>query len=127
VLLDPADFPEVEPAPRPRSQAPTGPERTATGTKPGDLFNASATWADILEPLGWAHCYRNHWTRPGKPFGVSASVLDAGLYIHSSDPATAPFVCGKTYTLFGAYALVHYGGDHSAAARELRRMSQLAA
>ena len=127
VLLDPADFPEeVAPALRPRSQAPTGPECTATGTKPGDLFNASANWADILEPLGWRHSHRNHWTRPGKPFGVSASVLDAGLYVHSSAPETEPFKCGISYTPFGAYALIHHGGDYSAAARELRRLSQMA-
>jgi len=122
VLLDPADFPEID-APRPRSTAPTIPPRTATSDKPGDLFNARADWKDLLEPLGWHHCYRNHWTRPSKKFGVSASILEGGLYIHSSDPATAPFICGKCYSPFGAYALIYHGGDHSAAARELRRLS----
>ncbi|QWV97467.1 hypothetical protein KP005_19365 [Geomonas nitrogeniifigens] len=118
LVLDPADFPETEAAPRPRFQRPA--LVPMTGSKPGDIFNATANWADILEPLGWRHCFRNHWTRPGKQFGVSASVLSAGFYIHSSAPETAPFVCGKTYTLFGAYALAHHGGDFSAAARELR-------
>jgi len=121
-LLDPADFPAVEPSPRPRSQQSTGLERTAISNKPGDKFNARANWADLLEPLGWSYYYQNHWTRPGKKYAVSASILDAGFYVHSSDPATAPFVSGRTYTLFGAYAAIHHGGDHSAAARELRRL-----
>jgi hypothetical protein len=94
---------------------------------PGAIYNATANWADLLEPLGWKYSHSIHWTRPGKRFGVSASVLDAGLYIHSSDPATAPFQCGKCYSLFGAYALIHFGGNFSEAARELRKLTQQAA
>jgi len=47
LLLDPADFPEVAPVPVSRSQQPTGPERTTTGTKPGEIYNYTASWADL--------------------------------------------------------------------------------
>jgi hypothetical protein len=94
-------------------------EKTTTGDRPGDDFNNRGTWSEILEPLGWSLFYHDHWTRPGKSFGVSASVLDAGLYIHSSAPEVAPFESGKTYTKFGAYALTKHDGDHKAAARDL--------
>ncbi len=123
--LDPADFPALPTTTAPRAPAPTGPDRAAISTKPGDVYNARASWADLLEPLGWAHFFRNHWTRPGKQRGISGSVLDAGLYIHSSAPEAAPFQCGKCYSLFGAYALIHHEGDHSAAARELRRIDRI--
>lgn len=122
VRLDPADFLDVAALPQARSYRTMGPERTAIGCRPGDLYEARANWTDLLEPLGWKHCYRNHWTRPGKVCGVSGSILDAGFYVHSSDPATAPFVSGRTYTLFGAYAAIHHDGNHSAAARELRKI-----
>lgn len=123
LLLDPADFPEIAPVHAPRSEQPTPPEHAATSTKPGELFNARANWADLLEPLGWTRFYRNHWTRPGKRLGVSATVLDAGLYIHTSAPEAMPFACGKTYTLFGAYTAINHNGDFTAAAKELRLLT----
>jgi hypothetical protein len=120
--LDPADFltPSMNEAPKMREH--TTSKRPALSTKPGDIYNARASWADLLEPLGWRYFFRNHWTRPGKQFGISGSVLDAGFYVHSSAPETAPFQWGKCYSPFGAYALIQHGGDHSAAAKELRRL-----
>lgn len=125
-VLDPADFPETEPAHRSRSIQPATPERIATGTRPGEIYNARANWADLLEPLGWQHSHGVNWTRPGKRFGVSASVLDAGLYIHSSAPETAPLICGKSYTLFGAYAAIHHQGNYSTAGKALRQINRVA-
>ncbi|MBU5635898.1 hypothetical protein KOM00_04050 [Geomonas sp. Red69] len=123
VTLDPADFftPSMNDAPKMLES--TVSKRPALSRKPGDVYNARASWADLLEPLGWSPFFRNHWTRPGKQRGISGSVLAAGFYVHSSAPETAPFQCGKCYSPFGAYALIHHSGDHSAAAKELRRLA----
>jgi hypothetical protein len=36
----------------------------------------AASWADILEPHGWASHDGRHWTRPGKQFGTSAAIVE---------------------------------------------------
>jgi len=122
-VLNPAYFQEMQPPVSPRFFQDEAPQkRVPNSTKPGDLYNATANWKDLLEPLGWRHFYGPHYTRPGKRVGVSGSILDSGFYIHSSSPAIAPFLCGKTYTLFGAFTAIYFGGDHSAAARHLRTL-----
>lgn len=117
VPLDPDDFP----APPAKEQIRL--ERTTeSGTgKPGDDYNARASYHDLLLSLGWSHFYRNHYSRPGKTRGVSGSILDAGFYVHSSAPETM-LELGKSYTLFGLYAAGYHNGDHQAAARELGRL-----
>ena len=48
-------------------------------TRPGDIYNESGpTWAELLEPHGWRLFQRDadgteHWTRPGKDRGTSAT------------------------------------------------------
>ena len=48
-----------------------------TGLRPGDDFNRRTSWAELLEPHGWAHVYTRgdvwYWRRPEKPYGVSAT------------------------------------------------------
>lgn len=112
IPLDPADFPT------PPAEEKITVERT-TGTKPGDDYNARASWSDLLVTLGWTHSHNNHWTRPGKKYGVSGSILEGGFYSHTSAPEAQPFECRKIYSLFGAYTLIHHNGDYSAAARDL--------
>lgn len=96
----------------------------AGGLTPGDDFNAKTAWADLLQPAGWRFAYRRgnreYWTRPGKDFGVSASTGgDADvLFVFSSSTQFTPWL---SYTKFGAYAVMAHGGDHSEAARQLRR------
>lgn len=77
--------PAPKPAPTPAPAKPdpfTGPApvapRNGAHSGPLDAFNASATWAAILEPAGWRHSYRgddglDYWTRPGKDAGTSAT------------------------------------------------------
>src|SRR5690606_8440663 len=93
---------------------------------PGEDFNAHVTWAQILEPAGWREYYRSndvtYWTRPGKPSGISASTNALGtdrLYVFSTN--AAPLEGGESYSKFGAYATLYFGGDFAAAAKALAR------
>ena len=130
----------VAPAPRwlldmlrePERSAPTraelAPTTAPTGDRPGDLFAAATTWAQILEPDGWTlhHVDRDgeeHWTRPGKERrdGTSATTgykgSDVLKVFTSSHPQLA---ADETYTKLGYLAATRHGGDHAAAARALR-------
>lgn len=116
------------PAPRPSASAPARPA-LAGELRPGDDFNARADWGeDILIPASWAlHSHRGRvrlWTRPGKAPGSGYSATtghaeDADrLFVFST--SAPPFEPGRPYGKFAAYALLHHGGDHSAAAADLR-------
>lgn len=99
----------------------------ANGTRPGDLWAATTSWRDILEPHGWTLVVRRgaleYWRRPGKQFGMSASTGIRGndpdadyLYVFST---STDFDAERAYNKFAAYALLNCQGDYSAAAREL--------
>ncbi|WP_298713560.1 bifunctional DNA primase/polymerase [Micrococcus sp. 2A] len=110
--------PQRQPAPVPA----TLPQR-AEGPRPGDLWAARTTWAELLGPHGWQVHHtggvETHWTRPGKSTteGPSATTReDGGLYVFSTSTA---FDAETPYSKFGAYAVLEHGGDHSAAARAL--------
>jgi hypothetical protein len=117
--------PTPRPAPAARSWA-DGEDRLS----PGDDYNRRASWAGLLEPAGWTLAHRagdvEYWRKPGKTSpGHSATVGHvrdrdgrAALYVFTT--ATA-FDADKSYDLFGAYAVLHHGGDHAAAGRELAR------
>jgi hypothetical protein len=113
------------PADQPTTPAPVA--RTDGALSPGDDYEQRTTWADILAPHGWTVVRRvagrTFWRRPGKTLGSSATSGGAAdgrdrLYVFTSSTL---FEQEKPYTKFGAYALLEHGGDHSAAARELRR------
>lgn len=121
----------LAPVPVPPSSAPS--ERTNGYTKPassqeerpGDRFNATATWAEILEPHGWrwggSSGDTQYWIRPGKRDAGHSATADGGnqrvLYVFSSE--AAPFDPDTSYTRFRAYSLLKHNGDDTAAAREL--------
>jgi putative DNA primase/helicase len=97
------------------------------GVKPGEDYEQRTDWADILTPLGWRllgqHGNTRYWQRPGKTDpGPSATTGHADdrdrLYVFTT---STEFEAERPYTKFGAYALLEHGGDHSAAAKELRR------
>ncbi|HVS37791.1 MAG TPA: bifunctional DNA primase/polymerase [Gemmataceae bacterium] len=103
-------------------------DRPASGGRPGDDFNARATWEEILTPHGWMpmsqHGDKALWRRPGKAGrGWSATTghcrTDAGdlLYVFSSN--AAPFEPERSYSRFAAYTLLNHGGDYAAATRAL--------
>ncbi|MCY2987632.1 MAG: hypothetical protein NTY19_07180 [Planctomycetota bacterium] len=93
--------------------------------RPGDDFNNRATWAEILEPHGWAFVHEDgfdvcHWRRPGKNVGTSATTNYSGedrLYVFST--SAAPFDEDHSYSKFEAYTWLEHDGDFSAAARDL--------
>lgn len=92
-------------------------------SRPGDLFNARATWEQVLCPCGWEPVETigevTYWRRPGKTMGVSATTNYGGsdlLYVFST---SSSFDAEQGYSKFRAYALLNHGGDFSAAARAL--------
>ena len=88
---------------------------------PGDDYNERASWADVLVPFGWVAVYRRGdetwWRRPGKDTGWSATTGHCkGLKVFTT---STPFDPSRTYTKFGALAVLQYGGDHSACRKAL--------
>ena len=96
---------------------------THDGSRPGDDFNAKATWKEILEPIGWKVVFTSgdttYWTRPGKKFGVSATtkVSTGNLYVFTT---STTFEQEKAYSKFAAFAHLNHGDDFSEAARALK-------
>lgn len=100
--------------------------RPGEGVTPGDDYEQKTDWSQILEPAGWAYVFTRgqtrYWRRPGKSLGFSATTGHADdrdrLWVFTTStelPAEEPI------TKFGAYAQIHHGGDHSAAAAQLRK------
>lgn len=93
-------------------------------TRPGDIFNRQASWAEILRPHGWILARmldgEGQWRRPGKRGpGISATTNYAGselLYVFSTSTIFEP---ERAYTKFAAYTLLEHGGDFAAAAKAL--------
>ncbi|MEM7621890.1 MAG: AAA family ATPase [Planctomycetota bacterium] len=102
---------------------PTAPPVThdpTTAERPGDIFNREGDVRDVLDRHGWRldrGGENEHWTRPGKGGGTSATLKDRVFYVFSSN--AAPFEPGTPYGPFAVYALLEHGGDFAAAARAL--------
>lgn len=99
----------------------------STGASPGDDFEARTDWYEILAPAGWTALHtqgrKRYWKRPGKTDpGLSATTGHAKdrdrLWVFST---STDFPTNEPITKFHAYAILHHGGDHTAAATELRR------
>lgn len=114
---------EPEPtAPRQQASAPAG-------DRPGDLWAAATTWAQILEADGWTLHHvdgqgEHHWTRPGKERrdGTSATTGYMGSDVLKVFTSSHPTLnADETYTKLGYLAATRHGGDHSAAASALRQ------
>jgi hypothetical protein len=110
------------------------PAAARTGDSPGDAFNASVSWKEILVPARWTvdrvTGELTHWRRPGKSRGTSATTgvrSSAGtelLCVFSTNayPLEGPTngrVC-SSYSKFAAFTILNHAGDYSAAAKELR-------
>lgn len=105
---------------RPRQE----PRPEIDGTRPGDWFNENTDPRDILLKHGWtdtgiAKGEYEHWRRPGKDQGWSASLINGRLFRVFTSNA-APFEADQVYPPFSVYALLEHGGDFSAAARAIR-------
>ena len=100
------------------------PSKESTGDKPGDDFNARASWKEILEPKGWKIIFTSngvtYWRRPGKDSGVSATTGrndGDNLFVFST---STTFESEKPYSKFAAYAHLEHSGDFSQAAKALK-------
>ena len=99
------------------------------GDRPGDDFNARASWQLVLQPYGWTVSHQiggtTYWVRPGKTKrdGHSATTGHSPsgdrLYVFSSSTEFTP---ETPYDKFSAWTLLEHGGDFSAAARALRAL-----
>ena len=94
------------------------------GLRPGDDYNARATWREILCPHGWMPLHTDsngvtYWRRPGKGEGLSATTgrnEADNLYVFTT---STRFEAEKPYSKFAAYAVLEQNGDYSQAARVL--------
>lgn len=110
------------PAPDPIPD-PVAIERGGGRLQPGTDYNERASWDEVLGPAGWVAVTRNAvrtlWRRPGKRLGVSAATGGASgdfLYVWTTS-TELPAEVGLSK--WRAYALLHHGGDFSAAAKAL--------
>lgn len=114
------------PAETPVERKPHRERQPGEPLRPGDDFNIRGSWETILK--GWKKGKhvggRQHWTRPGKDNGTSATTTESVLCCFS-ESAGLPAFNTKTrenaLSKFSVYAALHHDGDFSAAASELRR------
>ena len=111
----------IEEAPKPLQKL----VRERCGDRPGDFYNYSASWDEILLPAGWTllNVANNvaYWQRPYKfDDGISATTNYHNtdlLYVFSSN--ASPFEAGQSYSKFAAYTLINHDGDWVSATKEL--------
>lgn len=114
---------EMPPQPQGEQRAPRE-RREGDPLRVGDDFNCRATWEDIL--VGWTKCKRvgdrQHWRRPGKDNGSSATTTENVLCCFSTSTKLPHFdheTSQGAVDKFGAYAWLHHNGDFSAATKTL--------
>lgn len=93
---------------------------SAGGLRPGDDFNDRGDPREILLRHSWTLVKsgeNEHWRRPGKAAGTSATLKDRVFYVFSTN--AAPFEAHKGYSPFAVYALLEHHGDFAAAASAL--------
>ena len=93
---------------------------------PAANYNNTTTWPQLLTDDGWTHSHtdRNgeqHWTRPGKNNGTSATVGWNGQDVLVVFTSSLSWLPEGAYSRFGYYACRYHNGDRSAAAKDLRR------
>ena len=96
-------------------------------TRPGDKYNEDGDVVALLKKHGWKPRAEladgnQHWTRPGKPSGTSATLKDRVFFVFSSN--AAPLEAGRAYSPFALYASLEHAGDFETAARELGAASR---
>jgi len=92
--------------------------------RPGDIFNALASWEDVLIPCGWTKVGRGKevqfWRRPGKVDGVSASTNWKGYDLFFPYTTSVEgLIPKKGYTKFHLLSVLKYDGDFRKAAKSL--------
>lgn len=95
---------------------------------PVDDFNANADWNELLVRHGWLLSHRDpdgkeHWTRPGKTEGTSATLNYGGnglFHVFSSN--AEPLESERSYTKFHFVVVMEYQGNFKLAKLALRRL-----
>jgi hypothetical protein len=106
--------------PRKTAAARVATQGVEADARPGDVFNETGDLRAVLIRHGWTLSGggdNEHWARPGKTSGTSATFDGTTFYVFSS--SAHPFEANEGYTPFAAMALLEHGGDMSAAARSL--------
>ena len=104
---------------------PFTPRTVNIGERPGDVFAATHSWEQILEPHGWKavgrHAGITDWRRPGKEGrGQSATTGYHGrdvFYVFSTN--ALPFDHNQGYDKFHVWVILNFSGDYRAAAKSL--------
>jgi putative DNA primase/helicase len=103
--------------------APRQPKVTGDTRRPGDRYADEGNHHELLTRHGWAFdCEKGdneHWTRPGKSTGTSATWNESKrvFYVYSS--SCAPLQEEQGYSLFDLLTQLEYNGDATAAAAAL--------
>lgn len=89
---------------------------------PGKDFDARGDIRPILTEQGWQFMGKmpdgnEHWTRPGKNGGTSATFNGTVFYVFSSN--AEPFEANRGYSPFSVYVQLVHGGDAKRAASAL--------
>jgi hypothetical protein len=100
------------------------PKAVRRGLRPGDDYNQNADIRPLLEQHGWTYLHtandgNEHWCRPGKDEGTSATLKERVFWVFSSN--APPFQADTGYGPFAVLGLLEFGGDFAAAARALRQ------
>lgn len=92
------------------------------GLRPGDDFNLRGDIGPLLERHGWRRSVtrgaNEHWTRPGKDSGTSATFNGMTFYLFSTN--ASQFERTGPFDKFGVFARLEHSGDLAAATRDLR-------
>lgn len=94
---------------------------TGSGHQPGDDYDKLDEWKTVLKNKGWVEWMADHWRRPGKTSGNSATwnkcKTPNRFYCFSSD--APPFLHNKMYRPWAIYTLLEHNGAFHDAARAL--------
>ena len=93
---------------------------------PGDKFNATASWEEVLEPHGWTIAATKgdttHWTRPDGTRGRTHATtgykgVDVCKFFTDCPPSLDP---NKSHSKFAVWTALQFGGDWGAAVAALK-------
>lgn len=114
---------EMPPEPQ-REERPPRERKEGDPLRVGDDFNSRASWESVLK--GWTKVKqvgdRQHWRRPGKSDGSSATTTENVLCCFSTSTKLPHFdreTGNGAVDKFGAYAWLNHGGDFGAATKAL--------
>jgi hypothetical protein len=89
--------------------------------RPGDWYNENGDIRDLLLSCGWtpqgSRDDNEHWARPGKSEGTSATLRERCFYCFTSN--APPLEPNKAYAPFALYTLLKCGGDYRKAAADI--------